>query len=287
MSDAAMPVESAEAAGDYGTYGENGVAVAGCEGDGGENAAEILAISISSKVNDDAGEGTATDTDTGHRVSLSGKPLLTLDEMSERLGFGCFHVELLFVVSAIWMADAMEMMLISFVSPPLQCYFDLTDAEKAAITSVVFVGMFFGSTSWGYFQDHVGRKIGYYVSVAWVRGSWLINTIPRHLFFRAPATLAAKNSLYMRLVNPCSDTCSNQDQLAPVHCFTVLPGTGVWTWDSVCRQLLFGVVFTLYGWLWRCRFARGRNDFHRVPSGQQASIVYCSRQWFLGDWLNN
>eukprot|EP00750_Incisomonas_marina_P005326 INCI13908.1.p1 GENE.INCI13908.1~~INCI13908.1.p1 ORF type:complete len:616 (-),score=85.09 INCI13908.1:131-1978(-) len=168
MSDAAMPVESAEAAGDYGTYGENGVAVAGCEGDGGENAAEILAISISSKVNDDAGEGTATDTDTGHRVSLSGKPLLTLDEMSERLGFGCFHVELLFVVSAIWMADAMEMMLISFVSPPLQCYFDLTDAEKAAITSVVFVGMFFGSTSWGYFQDHVGRKIGYYVSVAWV-----------------------------------------------------------------------------------------------------------------------
>jgi len=98
----------------------------------------------------------------------NGKPYITLDKLTQKLGFGVFHVQLLFIVSAIWMADAMEMMLISFVSPPLQCYFDLSDAEKALITSVVFIGMFFGSASWGWFQDRFGRKIGYFVSVGWV-----------------------------------------------------------------------------------------------------------------------
>lgn len=191
----ALPVDSTENGGDYGTTRENEIALAGHEGDdGGNNTAEKLAITA--KVNDvdnetgPAAVGTDDDDDTmddtGRRVSpTSGKPLLTLDEMSERLGFGCFHVELLFVVSAIWMADAMEMMLISFVSPPLQCYFDLTDAEKAAITSVVFIGMFFGSTSWGYFQDHVGRKIGYYVSVAWVR-AWVCHVSPVHILRHTP-----------------------------------------------------------------------------------------------------
>ena len=104
-------------------------------------------------------EEATVDARTGH-VSKSGKPLITLEEMSEKLGFGCFHVQLLFVVSAIWMADAMEMMLISFIAPPLQCTFGLTDAEKALITSVVFFGMFLGASVWGWFQDHAGRKIG-------------------------------------------------------------------------------------------------------------------------------
>jgi MFS family permease len=84
---------------------------------------------------------------------------ITVDELTEGLGFGCFQIGLLFIVSVIWLADAMEMILISFISPPLQCYFGLTDAEKALITSVVFVGMFIGGGVWGLFQDRFGRKV--------------------------------------------------------------------------------------------------------------------------------
>ena len=85
---------------------------------------------------------------------------ILLDEVISRIGFGKFQVKLLFIVSIIWIADAMEMMMISFISPALACEFDLNDGAKAVLTTMVFFGMLFGAFAWGVFDDRYGRKKG-------------------------------------------------------------------------------------------------------------------------------
>ena len=85
---------------------------------------------------------------------------ILLDEVISRIGFGKFQIKLLFIVSIIWIADAMEMMMISFISPALACDFDLTNSSKALLTTMIFVGMFFGAFAWGIFNDRFGRKKG-------------------------------------------------------------------------------------------------------------------------------
>ena len=85
---------------------------------------------------------------------------ILLDEVISRIGFGKFQIKLLFIVSIIWVADALEMMMISFISPALACDFDLTNSSKALLTTMIFVGMFFGAFAWGIFNDRFGRKKG-------------------------------------------------------------------------------------------------------------------------------
>ena len=85
---------------------------------------------------------------------------ILLDECISRLGFGKFQVKLLFIVSIIWIADAMEMMMIGFITPALACEFNLTNSSKAVLTTMIFLGMLFGAFAWGIFDDRFGRKKG-------------------------------------------------------------------------------------------------------------------------------
>ena len=98
--------------------------------------------------------------DTADKASLpddADKDIL-LDEVINRIGVGKFQVKLLFIVGIIWIADAMEIMMLAFISPALACDFNLDNRSEALLTIVVFVGMFFGSFAWGIFDDRCGRK---------------------------------------------------------------------------------------------------------------------------------
>ena len=83
---------------------------------------------------------------------------ITLDECVTQLGFGKFQVKLFLVLSVLWVADAMEIMMIGFISPALACEFNLTDSAKAVLTTMVFMGMLFGAFAWGIIADRYGRK---------------------------------------------------------------------------------------------------------------------------------
>lgn len=58
-------------------------------------------------------------------------------------------------------ADAMEMMLLSFIGPEVHCDWGVTGTQEALLTSVVFVGMLIGSQLWGALADARGRKVAF------------------------------------------------------------------------------------------------------------------------------
>ncbi|RUS78077.1 hypothetical protein EGW08_014157, partial [Elysia chlorotica] len=55
-------------------------------------------------------------------------------------------------------ADAMEMLLLAFLSPIVKCEWYLTDSQVALVTTVVFLGMGISAPLLGIFGDKYGRK---------------------------------------------------------------------------------------------------------------------------------
>lgn len=57
------------------------------------------------------------------------------------------------------MADAMEMMILAFLSPSLHCEWNISTTQQALITTTVFGGVLLAGSIWGRICDKFGRKI--------------------------------------------------------------------------------------------------------------------------------
>lgn len=86
--------------------------------------------------------------------------VFTVDDAVEHLGFGNFQLMLSLFTGLAWMADAMEMMILSILSPALHCEWQISTVEQAMITTCVFSGMMLSSTVWGKVCDRFGRRTG-------------------------------------------------------------------------------------------------------------------------------
>ncbi len=101
----------------------------------------------------------------------------TVDQAVNATGFGKFQVKLSLVTGLSWMADSMEMMILSIISPAIKCAWQLPDWKQALITTVngndntqlqykisdlflqgVFLGMMLSAVFWGHLSDKYGRK---------------------------------------------------------------------------------------------------------------------------------
>lgn len=89
-----------------------------------------------------------------------GDGTFTVGDAVEALGFGRFQVKLSLLTGMAWMADAMEMMLLSLLSPAIACEWGVTPFQQALVTTCVFSGMMLSSTFWGKMCDRFGRRIG-------------------------------------------------------------------------------------------------------------------------------
>eukprot|EP00080_Pristionchus_pacificus_P017553 PDM77573.1 svop-1 [Pristionchus pacificus] len=100
--------------------------------------------------------------DTSSTVTTPGgterRKTYTVDDAVETLGFGRFQLKLSVLAGLAWMADAMEMMLLSLLTPALICEWGITSFEQALVTTCVFCGMMLSSTFWGRICDRIGRK---------------------------------------------------------------------------------------------------------------------------------
>lgn len=61
------------------------------------------------------------------------------------------------------MADAMEMMILTILSPALKCEWHINNFQQAMITTCVFCGMVFSSSIWGTVCDKYGRRLVSYI----------------------------------------------------------------------------------------------------------------------------
>jgi MFS family permease len=100
---------------------------------------------------------------------------VSLEACIEAVGHGKFQRRLLLLTGATQMADAMELMIISFLGTEAACDFGLGDGQAALLKTSVFVGMLAGALGIGILSDRVGRRKGYAATVALVGGFGLLS----------------------------------------------------------------------------------------------------------------
>ena len=101
----------------------------------------------------------------------------TIDEALDKLGYGPFQFILFIFCGLIWMADAMELMILSVLSPAVRCQWSLSSVEEAFITSIVFIGFLFGSIFWGFISDNLGRKKAFLIMTSFVLVSGILSAL--------------------------------------------------------------------------------------------------------------
>ena len=83
---------------------------------------------------------------------------ITVDDAIERLGMGSFQLLVLTAAGLCFAADAMQVLLLSFLSEVLRLEWHLSGDETAFITSMLFIGAIFGTLLLGPLADKKGRK---------------------------------------------------------------------------------------------------------------------------------
>ncbi|PAV89082.1 hypothetical protein WR25_08937 isoform B [Diploscapter pachys] len=106
----------------------------------------------------------------------------TVDDAVEHLGFGRFQLKLSLLTGCAWMADAMELMLLSVLSPALACEWNISAVQQASIMMVVFSGMMLSSTFWGKICDRFGRKTGLMFSTLMACSMGVISSLSTNFY---------------------------------------------------------------------------------------------------------
>jgi len=116
---------------------------------------------------------------------------LTLDEALHENPVGWFQYRLLLMCGLAFMADALEVSLLSFLATCAGADWGLSTAQEASITSVVFGGIICGTMFWGVFADKYGRKMAYLAASTLITvGGILSGASPSYgwlIFFRCIA----------------------------------------------------------------------------------------------------
>ncbi|KAL2643699.1 hypothetical protein R1flu_011286 [Riccia fluitans] len=95
-------------------------------------------------------------------ISNSGVPVeleFTAEDAIDHIGFGTYQLLLVVYVGLTWVADATEMILLSFIGPAAQCEWQLSPSQEGAVSSAVFAGLFVGAYAWGLLADVRGRRV--------------------------------------------------------------------------------------------------------------------------------
>ncbi|XP_061658048.1 synaptic vesicle 2-related protein isoform X2 [Syngnathoides biaculeatus] len=171
----------------------------------------------------------------------------SLNEALDALGFGRFQWKLLFLTGFSWVADAMEMMILSVVGPQLHCEWTLPAYKVALVTSVVFAGMGISSPLWGNLSDKYGRKKGLTVCIFWT------------FYYSVLSTLAPDVGWILLLRGLVGFGIGGTHQSVTLYC-ELLPSKGrglavtlmaaFWSLGAVLEVLLALWIMPTLGWRW-------------------------------------
>ena len=123
---------------------------------------------------------------------------MNLDTIIESIPLSMFHYRLLTLCGLVFMADGMEVNLLTYMSTCAGDEWHLSDASRATIVSVVFAGEMFGSLFWGPFADKYGRRIGFLAaSVIICTAGFLSAVSPSYGWLVAFRCVYSRNLLYV------------------------------------------------------------------------------------------
>ncbi|CAL5086035.1 unnamed protein product [Urochloa decumbens] len=177
----------------------------------------------------------------------SGAETYTTDEALSRLGFGRFQALLLGFLGTGWVAEAMEVMLLSFVGPSVKEEWGVSGGAEGLITSVVFAGMLIGACVGGLGSDRYGRRAGFLFTA-------IVSGVPGFLCAFSPnyATLLA-----LRFVVGLGLGGSH---VLPTWFLEFVPAenrgswiaafTCFWTLGTILEALLAWAIMPILGWRW-------------------------------------
>ncbi|KAD1397639.1 hypothetical protein E3N88_05790 [Mikania micrantha] len=171
----------------------------------------------------------------------------TLDEALSAIGFGRFQVIVLAYSGLGWVAEAMEMMLLSFVGPAIQPEWGLSSNEESLISTVAFAGMLVGAYSWGVISDTFGRKKGFL-------GAAIITSLAGVLSAFAPNYITL---LILRCFVGVGLGCGHVFTSWFLE-FVPIPNRGAWmvvfstfwTVGTIMEASLAWWIMPTYGWRW-------------------------------------
>lgn len=92
------------------------------------------------------------------RSPVLDRKVITIDEAVARIGMGRFQRTILFASGTCFMADSVQVLLISFLARRLQRDWDISDTVGSMITSCLFAGATVGTLFLGPLGDRIGRK---------------------------------------------------------------------------------------------------------------------------------
>ncbi|XP_065876226.1 organic cation/carnitine transporter 7-like [Euphorbia lathyris] len=171
----------------------------------------------------------------------------TVDEALIAVGFGKFQYLVLFYSGMGWVAEATEIMLLSFVGSAVQTQWNLTSHQVSLITTVVFLGMLVGAYSWGLVSDKYGRRKGFMVTaIVTFGGGFASSFSPNYvalLVFRGLAGLGLGGgpvllSWFLEFVP------------APTRGFWLIVFQAFWTVATILEAALAWIIMPRLGWRW-------------------------------------
>ncbi|MBA0852735.1 hypothetical protein Goshw_009199 [Gossypium schwendimanii] len=108
--------------------------------------------------------------------------LYTLDEALESLGFGKFQAFVLAYAGLGWFAEAMEIMILSFIGQAVKSEWGLSSSQESLLSTIVFAGMVIGAYGWGTVSDTYGRRTGFLTISIVTSGAGFLSTFsPNYL----------------------------------------------------------------------------------------------------------
>ncbi|CAI6010294.1 unnamed protein product [Closterium sp. NIES-65] len=171
----------------------------------------------------------------------------TVDDALSAVGFGAFHWLLLGYAGLAWAAEAMELLLLSFIAAPAAAHFGVGGDGEAALSSVVFAGMLVGAFAWGLLADSRGRRFAFTATALLTFLAALLSALAPSF----PLLLAARAlvgvglggapvifSLFLEFTPPAS------------RGFWSLALSLFWTVGSVAEAALAWAVLPVLGWRW-------------------------------------
>jgi MFS family permease len=88
-------------------------------------------------------------------------PVRSIDDVLSDFPMTRFHYGLCVMCGLVFMADALEVSLLSFLGDCVAETWNLSNTQIAALTTCVFSGQLLGSSFWGPFADRFGRRKAY------------------------------------------------------------------------------------------------------------------------------